>query len=59
MYNTVLLTISFLSLRIILTSLIYGHSNLASHFFNAIAAVPSESRNGSSSEIDLDIPSEE
>jgi hypothetical protein len=42
-----------------LISLTYGHSNLAIHFFNAMAAIPSEQRNSSGSEIDLEGPSEE
>jgi hypothetical protein len=39
-YNTTLLTILVVSLRIILISLTYGHSNLAIPFFNAIALSP-------------------
>jgi uncharacterized membrane protein YciS (DUF1049 family) len=58
-YNITLLTILVVSLRIIFISLTYGHSNLAIYFFNAIAAAPSEERNSSGSEIDLEIPSEE
>jgi hypothetical protein len=58
-YNTTLLTILVVSLRIILILLTYGHSNLVIHFFNAMAAIPSEKRNSTGSEIDLEIPSEE
>jgi ABC-type proline/glycine betaine transport system permease subunit len=57
--HTTLLKILVAPLPIILISLTYGHSNLVIHFFNAMYAIPSEKRNSSGSEIDLEIPSKE